>query len=378
MKKNELILLVVFIILAILRALSFIPISYVMIAFAFAYSVLNFRFTSQSASFIILVLISFFFILLRQFSILDLSGLWLSFYSFAIYFLLYSFSSVVADRIDYYDFLRYFKAFLLILLIFDLFHPASSFFISSTKSTGLFLHGVHEFGRILLLYFFVDYLLNHAKIKFFKYCIFLTLLLLAKARSELMSILIFGFIYYSNLLFFRHHFLSRLFVLLFVVILVIFTPAIITELKTLFDDSVISESLKISSRFTDDSTSGRSWLWNYHLDLFNKSPVFGVGLESVSFAKGDVINNVIAPAGSESGVTQFIAGFGLFIFFHSLPIIYWFNLSLRFSSLALISISLVPLIAFLSLFANPVSYWSQLFFVFLVTSIVYYEKSFNN
>lgn len=60
-------------------------------------------------------------------------------------------------------------------------------------------------------------------------------------------------------------------------------------------------------------TSGRAWLWQYHLNIFLNHPFWGGGRNSIDFFVGDTIGPMgeIAPAGSESPFTGYLACSGM-------------------------------------------------------------------
>lgn len=366
---------IIFLVIGFLRYENLFPVSYFLIVVAILVLLTNSSSIRLSKNFIYLAFFSFIMLIIRQFATDDFAGFWFSLYSFSIYIIVICVSSVISNRMSYFEFLSNCRIFIVILFGFDLFHSASSFDVSSGKSFGFYLHGVHEFGRLLVLLFFVEFIRNGSKLRLFDCMAVLILLVLAKARSEFLAVSIFCVIYYFDIFQFRRLLISRIFAVSLVSCFIILVPQIIIELKLALSDSILTESLKISSRFTDDSTSGRSWLWNHHMSLFYEYPFFGVGFDAVAFVKGDLINGLIAPAGSESVVTQFLAAFGLFSIFHAFPIIYVMVVSLIHSSVALISVSMLPLIVYLSLFGNPVSYWSLIFFLFLSTCVLFYEKN---
>lgn len=77
---------------------------------------------------------------------------------------------------------------------------------------------------------------------------------------------------------------------------------------------VISEFIHIENfDKTAGVTSGRAWLWKYHMDTFLKYPIFGGGREYTDFAVNDYIGRLgeNAHAGSESPFTGMLACNGI-------------------------------------------------------------------
>lgn len=79
------------------------------------------------------------------------------------------------------------------------------------------------------------------------------------------------------------------------------------------EDSLIGKIIKIENFAQYGVTSGRAWLWNYHWDKFVESDYIGSGREFVDFGVGDYVpdTNKIAPAGSESTYTSYLACYGI-------------------------------------------------------------------
>ncbi|MBM9520475.1 hypothetical protein JWG39_11685 [Desulforhopalus vacuolatus] len=97
---------------------------------------------------------------------------------------------------------------------------------------------------------------------------------------------------------------------LFSIISIFFIPHILSNYKV---DGFLGNRLKISLE-DHDVTSGRSWLWNYHLYLFKKNFWSGSSEAELSFLVGDYIDGEKAKAGSESFFTYVLARDGIFSF----------------------------------------------------------------
>lgn len=78
-------------------------------------------------------------------------------------------------------------------------------------------------------------------------------------------------------------------------------------------------------------TSGRSWLWGYHIDTFLKHPIFGGGRKYVDFSVNDYIPDlgIIAKAGSESPFTGMLASNGLIGVLQIAFVVYLFHKAVK-------------------------------------------------
>jgi hypothetical protein len=74
---------------------------------------------------------------------------------------------------------------------------------------------------------------------------------------------------------------------------------------------IAAEYLKIDTLQSNNVSTGRMWLWAYHMQEFVKSHYLGGGFEVVNFFIGDYVDGEIAKAGSESPFTALIACYGI-------------------------------------------------------------------
>jgi hypothetical protein len=102
-------------------------------------------------------------------------------------------------------------------------------------------------------------------------------------------------------------------ILLLSAVSIVYGSEVIGQYLPRFSNSHVLASLtRLNSHNEHGVSAGRSWLWQYHLDIFMRNPVQGAGTERVSFRVGDTVNGKIAPAGSESFYTQILASYGVF------------------------------------------------------------------
>lgn len=183
------------------------------------------------------------------------------------------------------------------------------------------------------------------------------LVVFAQSRTTLLAIII------SVILGLIFQIKNKVFVfflsLFFILSIYVFTPIIQQNpalLGGLGNSSFTRTFLKIdNTERSSGISSGREWLWRYHISLFNQFIWTGAPRNLLDFKSGDLINGEIATAGSESFFTYVLARYGIwgtsyYIFFLMLL---WKSINSGEQEFYLLMIYSIISCAGISLLGNP-------------------------
>ena len=106
----------------------------------------------------------------------------------------------------------------------------------------------------------------------------------------------------------RRHRITASWLVILVGLIALYGADSVRDFVPTSDNEVASTLLR---QYKTDITSGRQWLWNYHLRLFSDYPWTGVGLANMRFRIGTQIDGHRALASSESYYTQVFAAYGI-------------------------------------------------------------------
>ena len=95
--------------------------------------------------------------------------------------------------------------------------------------------------------------------------------------------------------------------------------------RYMMDIPILSDYIKVDNIESYGITSGRAWLWAYHIDVFLNNPFVGGGREYADFKVGDLIEwGVVANAGTESPFTGMLACNGVIGIIQIIFLVYLF------------------------------------------------------
>jgi hypothetical protein len=153
------------------------------------------------------------------------------------------------------------------------------------------------------------------------------LLLFAGSRGAYIAALSMMAMYFANRN--KRRVLASWLILLSTIVTVYGSELIGEYLPRVEGNQVLAALTRLNSSEKSGISAGRSWLWQYHLNVFEQKPLRGAGTDRVSFRVGDTVNGRIASAGSESFYTQVLASYGMFGFFFMALHLYLFGRCIR-------------------------------------------------
>ncbi len=177
---------------------------------------------------------------------------------------------------------------------------------------------VTESGFFALLVIITNYFLNPNRSRYLFYALGLYFLIFSGSRTSLVIFSFFiVFIVISHFFMFRERTLYKLLNLLMISVFILLLS--FKSLLLLIKDTRIGflneyifrteEGLQEETKLQDVAT--RSWLWEQHLRIYAKSPIFGVGTYDFNSYKDKVTKSYQNSSGSESFITSLLARVGL-------------------------------------------------------------------
>jgi hypothetical protein len=171
-------------------------------------------------------------------------------------------------------------------------------------------HGTCNLGFLLLSASVFYFSAQKKAIYLFFVVLSIYFIIFSGSRGGGIALLSAASVYYINKNKVRKHItiLLMILIIVFVYSIEIFGD---TAAKFVSKNTIASEYSRIDGSQQNNVSSGRMWLWTYHIQKFTESNYLGGGREVVDFSVGDYVNGEIAKAGSESPFTGLLACYGI-------------------------------------------------------------------
>ena len=197
------------------------------------------------------------------------------------------------------------------------------------------------------------------------------------ARGGYLSLLAILLLFYVNRNRMRKY--ISWFILCIFLSFVYFIDIFVVLINNLVSNPVLRLFLKLDNiNSSSGITSGRFWLWNYHLDLFLSSNLRGVGKNNINFEIGDVTNTgEVAKAVTESPATFMLAAYGLLGVILLILYLYMFNYTLKKNSLFGVMLMGMAITIFCGSGINLFRYIDSFTFLFLLMYFSSVNPHFN-